>query len=371
MGATKMTESSTTLFAPGEYIRDELEARGWTQEAFAHILGRPLRTVNQIISGVKAITPQSAKEIAAAFGTTPELWLNLESVYRLGLEKQDPSDVARRARLHENAPVQEMIRRRWIKDCSLIDDLESELDKFFSEPLLAAARKATSYHTTTGPQRAWMYRAFHLAKAVPVARTYSEAVARKRLPDLHALTVSENEIRNIPAVLGEMGIRFLIVEHLTKTKIDGATMWLDDKSPVIVLSMRYDRIDGFWFTLCHEVMHVLHGDKWVVDDDLIGPGKIGADDVSEKERLADEAASNFLIPKATIESFIGRHKPRFSKVNINRFANLHQIHPGIVVGQLQHHKAIKWTHSREMLVTVRGDVTDATLTDGWGHFPGI
>ncbi len=366
-----MTESLNTLFAPGEYIRDELEAREWTQEALAHILGRPLRTVNQIIAGVKTITPQTARELAEAFGTTAELWMNLESAYRLGLEKQGPGDVARRAKLHESAPVQEMIRRRWIKDRSAVADLESELSHFFSEPLAVAARKSTSYDRTTPTQKAWMYRAFHLAKAVPVARNFSEAAARKRLSDLHALTVSEHEVGHVPKVLGEMGIRFLVVEHLSKTKIDGATMWIDDKSPVIAMSMRYDRIDGFWFTLCHELMHVLHGDKWVVDDDLIGPGKIGADDISECERLADTGASNFLIPEETIKSFIARYTPRFSKVNINRFANLHQIHPGIVVGQLQHHKAIKWTHSREMLVAVRNTVTDSALTDGWGHFPGI
>jgi HTH-type transcriptional regulator/antitoxin HigA len=135
--------------------------------------------------------------------------------------------------------------------------------------------------------------------------------------------------------------------------------------------MRFDRIDGFWFTLCHELMHVLHGDQWVVDDDLIGPGRIGSDDVSESERLADREASSFLIPDERIQSFIARHKPRFSKVNIIRFANLLQIHPGIVVGQLQHHKAIQWTHSREMLVSVRTTVTDSALTDGWGHFPGV
>jgi HTH-type transcriptional regulator/antitoxin HigA len=118
-------------------------------------------------------------------------------------------------------------------------------------------------------------------------------------------------------------------------------------------------------------MHILHGDKWSLDNDLIGPGKIGTEEVTEAERMADSAASDFLIPEEKIQSFITRHKPRFSKVNIIRFANLHQIHPGIVVGQLQHHKAIKWTHSREMLVGVRRIVTDAALTDGWGHFPGI
>ncbi len=72
------------VFPPGEFIRDELEARGWTQEEFADILGRPLQTVNQIINGKKEITAETARAIAEAFGTSAELWLNLQSAPRSG-----------------------------------------------------------------------------------------------------------------------------------------------------------------------------------------------------------------------------------------------------------------------------------------------
>jgi addiction module HigA family antidote len=87
------------VFPPGEFIREELEARGKTQGDLARVLGRPLQTVNQIINGRKAVTPQTAIELAHAFGTSPELWLNLESAYRLALarNKVDPG-IARRAR---------------------------------------------------------------------------------------------------------------------------------------------------------------------------------------------------------------------------------------------------------------------------------
>jgi len=367
-----MATTNAPLFAPGEYIKDELEARGWTQETLADVLDRPLRTINQIIAGTKAITAQTAQELAAAFDTSAELWMNLESAYRLGLEQQHDSDgISRRARLHESAPVNEMIRRGWITKKSSLPELEAEIYRFFQDDLCVAARKSTPYDTTTAPQKAWVCRAYHLAKRIPVKRRYTKATAEKRLPDLHALTTSEHEARHIPEVLGEMGIRFVVIEHLAKTKIDGAALWMDKHSPVIALSLRYERIDGFWFTLCHELMHILRGDKWSLDNELVGPGKTGTDEITEAEREADKAASNFLIPSDKIESFIARNKPRFSKVNIIRFAGLHGIHPGIVVGQLQHHRAIKWTHSREMLVGVRGILTDAALTDGWGHSPGI
>ena len=74
---------ATQILPPGEFIREELEARGWSQATFARILGRPLQTINQIINGKKAITAQTAKEIAAAFGTSPDVWMNLEMTWQL------------------------------------------------------------------------------------------------------------------------------------------------------------------------------------------------------------------------------------------------------------------------------------------------
>lgn len=77
-----MARKPAEVFPPGEYIKDELDARGWSQAEFAEILGRPARVVSEIINGKRAISPETAKEVAAAFGSTPELWMNLESAYR-------------------------------------------------------------------------------------------------------------------------------------------------------------------------------------------------------------------------------------------------------------------------------------------------
>lgn len=368
-----MTKSEVELFPPGEFIRDELDARNWTQEDLAEILGRPLRSVNQIIAGKKAITPQTAQELAAAFGTTAELWLNLENAYRLSLDRQEQGAVAKRSRLFELAPVKDMIKRRWIAEVHTADEMESSVLKFLeigsldeTPSLEHAARKATPYDAATPAQLAWCFRAKHMAKMLHVS-PFDVNTATKALPELHGLTVSENLIQKVPAVLANMGIRFVVVEHLPRSRIDGATLWLDEESPVIAVSMRYNRIDGFWHTLAHELSHVLHGDQ-SVDVDLVGTQRVDDDSKPEIERRADDEASNFLIPKATLESFIVRHKPRFSKANIVQFAMRHQIHPGIVVGQLQFRKVILYSHSREMLAPVRENLTSTALTDGWGHF---
>lgn len=364
------------LFPPGEFIRDELEARNWTQEDLAEILGRPLRTVNQVIAGKKAVTPQTAQELAAAFGTTAELWLNLENAYRLALDRKEQTAVAKRARLFEIAPVKDMIKRRWIPESRTADEMESAVLKFFKiksldeNPSLGhAARKATSYSAPTPAQLAWCFRAKRLAETLRIC-SFDQNAATAALPELRALTVSESLVHKVPAVLASMGIRFVVVEHLPRSRIDGATLWLDERSPVIAVSMRYDRIDGFWHTLAHELSHVLHGDG-SVDVDLVGAQRVDEARKPEIERRADEEASNFLIPEATLASFIVRHKSRFSKANINQFANRHQIHPGIVVGQLQFRKAILYSHSREMLAPVRETLTSTALTDGWGHFVSV
>jgi HTH-type transcriptional regulator/antitoxin HigA len=86
-------------FPPGDFLREEIEARGWTQAKLAEVLGRPLQTVNAIINGKKAVTPQTAVELAAALGTSAELWMNLEQAYQLSrVEGPDPG-IVERARL--------------------------------------------------------------------------------------------------------------------------------------------------------------------------------------------------------------------------------------------------------------------------------
>jgi HTH-type transcriptional regulator/antitoxin HigA len=67
------------VFPPGEFLRDELEARGWTQTEFARIIRRPLRLVNEIITGKRDISPDTAQALAAALGTSAQLWMNLET----------------------------------------------------------------------------------------------------------------------------------------------------------------------------------------------------------------------------------------------------------------------------------------------------
>ncbi|HBI46543.1 MAG TPA: addiction module antidote protein, HigA family [Planctomycetales bacterium] len=364
------------VFPPGEFIRDELETRGWTQGDLAFILGRPLQAVNEIIAGRKAITAETAKGLANAFGASAEMWMNLEAAYRLSRTDGD-GDVARRAKLYELAPVKEMVKRRWIGETTGIAALEGELLRFFQlkdleqEPELSfAAKMSAPYGALSPAHKAWFCRAKQLARAVGAAKFKPQAL-EQGLTDLRQLIASEQDTRRIPKVLAEMGVRLVIVEHLPKTRIDGAALWLDKekRQPAVALSLRYDRIDSFWFTLAHEMMHIRHGDEWSVDDALVGKEAIPSTEKPDYEQRADREAAEFLVPGCEIEGFIARVRPQYSKNRIIQFANRIQVQPGIIVGQLQRRNEIGWDHSREMLVKVRAVLREAALSDGWGDAP--
>ncbi len=78
-------------FPPGQFLRDELEERGWTQSDLAEIMGRPVSVVNEIILGKRMVTPETARALADALGGSAQFWLKLESIYRLWLLPNDDS----------------------------------------------------------------------------------------------------------------------------------------------------------------------------------------------------------------------------------------------------------------------------------------
>jgi HTH-type transcriptional regulator/antitoxin HigA len=368
-----MTPNNPEAFAPGEYISEELEARGWTQLDLAEILGRPPQAVNEVIKGKRAITPDTARGLADAFGTSAQVWMNLQSAYDLSrLHQADSNLVARKARLYEFAPVGEMQKRGWIEKSSNFDVVESQVLRFFEkknldEPtqFLAAARKSTDGDWTSS-QRAWLMRARHLAKTVQVVGRFTAKAFQTALQALSLLKNDAEEIRKVPRVLSEAGIRFLIVAPLPQSKIDGACFWLSDREPVVVISFRYDRIDWFWHTLMHELGHVSNGDgrnAATLDVQLVGNDAVG-DDKPEIEKKADAFAVAFLVDQDELTDFIKR-TPVFSRLKIVGFAKRVDVNPGIVVGQLQHRRLVPYTNFRPLLTTVRNLIIGNALTDGW------
>lgn len=359
-----MRQRVAEAFHPGEFVREEMEARGWSQVDLAEILGRPPRLVSELLAGTRSVSTETANGLAEAFGTDAQLWMNLQTSYDLWKSESDTSGVSRRARLYSYAPLRDMISRGWIERSESIDVLERRVCDFFGvksieeRPAIRWAAKTSIDETPS--QTAWVFRALALARTVPVGAAFTEARLDKCIDALRALAGEPHEARHVQRVLADAGIRFVVVEPLPKTRIDGACLWLDSQSPVVALSFRYDRIDSFWHTLLHELGHVKHRH---VDLD-IDLGKNARDD--ENERQANDYASEKLIPRASLADFIARVRPLYSQAKIVGFARTIGVHPGIVVGQLQFRREIGYAHSRSLLCKIRQYVIGSTLTDGWG-----
>lgn len=361
--------------SPAEALRTALEQKGWTQEELAEITGKSLRQIKYIIAGQSGITPDTATVLAAAFGSDPEYWMRLETDQQLSLIDSDPSDVRERAALYEIAPVKDMQKRGWIRPVSGPSQIRTELCRFFEvesldtppEISVATRRPGSGTDELNGAQRAWCFRAKQLARLIKAPR-YTKAKGQAAAGELRSLASQAESTREIGRVLGEHGIRFVVVEPIAGAKIDGATLWLSESEPVIAVSLRTDRIDGVWFTVMHELAHVLNGDA-SVDDRLVGEDHIPSLAKDEAERLADEWAANSLIPAKQIESFILRVGPLYTKARINQFARRNSIHPGIVVGQLQHRGEVKYSSFRDSLSKVRSRLVSSSMSDGWGAEP--
>ena len=363
-------------FAPGDFLLEELEARGWNQLEFAEIIGRPPKMVSEIILGKRSITPETAIQFGEALGTGPELWMNLESQHQLSKVRPADKVVARKASLYSRFPVREMVKRGWIEATDSVDVLEQRFRAYFglkdlAEPIVFPfAAKASG--KTTDTQYAWLFAAHKLAKRI-AAPNYQASSLQEALPRLQALMTAPEEARHIPRILNECGVRFVVIEPLPSSLIDGACFWIGEQQPAIAISTRLDRIDNLWFVLRHEIEHVLQGhgkgEAFICDEDILGAP---SESKSEEEKIADAAAASFGVSRAAIEDYIARVKPYFfSEQKILNFAARLQVHPGIVLGRLQFRfcKEDKnvWRYLRHLLVKTRAPLIQSAFHDGWGN----
>lgn len=364
---------------PGQLIQDTLERKGLTQRVLAMVLGISEATINKVITGKKPLDATMAVQIGEVLEIEPKRLMALQTAYELGkahlVLRPDPARV-NRAHLFGRLPVMEMIKRGWIsaenpKDASQV---EQALATFFRatspdeiEILPHATKRTNVSEEVTPSQLAWLYRVKEIAAEMWVPR-YSPAAAREAVNKLKPLRISAEGVRKVPRILTEAGIRFLLVEALAGSEIDGVCFWLNESSPVIALSLRFDRIDNFWFVLRHELEHVIrgHGRNQVrIDADLQGERAGVGPTISDEERLANAAAAEFCVPQKNLEDFMERKAPFFAERDIVGFSRVNEIHPGIVAGQLQH-KLKRFDRFRNHLVKVRETVIANAFHDGWG-----
>lgn len=359
--------------SPGALIKTLLEEKDLTQEDLAIITGLSRQFVNKLISGRSTITPETAISLATALGGEASEWLRLDSEHRLRFITKDVSDVEKRAVILETAPIRDMQRRGWLSDTDNFEKLEVELKEFFETEDLrselnfhAAYKRTAKLPNLNKAERAWFFQAKRIAKALPTAR-FDESKLSKLEKELRRVAAYAKETYRVSQILGSYGIRFMVIEPLPRAQIDGAAFWLDESSPVIAVSIRFDNIGSFWFTLMHELKHIQYKDALSIDGDIEEgfrhPESLGEDSI---EQRANEGAAASLIDPEELDSFIRRVSPLYSRQKIIQFAHRIKIHPGIIVGQLQHRKEIPFSSHRQLMANVRDVATEIALTDGWG-----
>ena len=364
---------------PGQLIKGLLEAKGWSNRVLGVVLGVSEQVVYRLASDTRPVNAETAIGLEEVFGVPAEQFLQLQREYDLAkarLEARPDPGRNTRAHLYSGLPVPEMIKRGWLdaSDVRDVEAVEAALAKFFRvdspdqiEILPHAAKKTPASPEVTPVRLAWLYRVKEIAAEMLVPR-YSPEAVQAAIPKLNTFLGAREEARKVPRILAESGIRFVMVESLSAAKIDGACLWLDDISPVVGMSLRYDRIDNFWFVLRHELEHVLrlHGQSaLMVDAELEGNRAGVGPDISEEERVANEAASDFCVPRRLLKSFIDRKAPFFPERDIVGFARTVNLHPGLIAGQLQHHTK-RYDRFRKHLVKIRSIVAPSATVDGWG-----
>jgi HTH-type transcriptional regulator / antitoxin HigA len=364
-----MSEIQEEIKCPGDLVRKLLADRGWTQDDLARVIQRSRQSINDIISGRSGITPETAIALAAAFGNNPMDWWQLEGEFRISQLQSPASDIEKRSSILDIAPIKEMQKRGWLSQHKDIGELESELKLFFGTDDLesdfdiqVSYRRTIKQSQINKAEKAWTVRAIQLAKQLPVP-PFQEHKLDALQRTLRNLAAKSKAVHRVPSLLFDYGIRYVVVEPLTNVKIDGAALWLDERSPVIAMSIRTDNVGSFWFTLMHEFMHIKYRDAFSIDLDMDNTDA----ELNASEKRANQEAADMLVPQSELKSFIDRVAPYFSELRINNLATRLQIHPGIIVGQLQKRKAIGYNTHHKLMAKVRDLATETAFTDGWGR----
>jgi addiction module HigA family antidote len=349
---------------PGETLQEVLDERGISQAELADRTGRPKKTINEIIQGKTAITPETAIQLERVLGILAAFWTNLEANYRANLARaSERAELLRHVDWMKKLPVAAMIRQGWIRRLpDKVDQLQELLNFFgvasplrWEEMLEATAfRKSSAFDVDMGALTAWLRRGEVEGRGM-VCRPFDKAAFREVLDRARALTRRPlmSVFRELQEQCAGAGVVVVVVPELPRTRVNGATRWLSKDKALVQLSLRYKREDVFWFSFFHEAGHVLlHGKREVFVDGEPGEG--------DQEMEADAFASNTLIPTQAYRRFLGR--TTIPKAAVLEFAISVGVHPGIVVGRLQHEKVIQFNQLTDLRRPIDpNDLMEATV----------
>ena len=326
---------------PVAAIEFRMEQAGLSPRDLIPFIGTRAK-VSEILSGKRAITMLMARALHEHLGIPADVLLR-------------PPARARDQPLAEldwrRFPLKAMAKRGWIPEAPRTAARAAELigkliEDAGGERVASAAlyRKTDTLRSNAKADphalKAWCWQALATANRDGPRGDYTAGtVTPDFLGQVARLSWSPDGPKRAQEFLGGNGIPLVIVEHLPRTYLDGAALRLGDGRPVVALTLRYDRLDNFWFCLLHELAHVgRHIDNddghAFVDDLTLRTFDAGRQDPREAE--ADEWAEEALIPRTAWESSVVRERP--TPMVVLDLAQALHVHPAIVAGRVRYER---------------------------------
>lgn len=346
---------------PGESLVELLDAVGLSQADLAERTGRPKKTINEIAKGKAAITPETALQLERVLGVPSSYWNALEQNYRAALARiEERQRLSQHVGWLSNFPINEMVKRGWIKARTDKVELVEELLSFFGVASpdawnevwcrgkeATAFRKSPTHDSTELSLTATWLRQGELNGRGVKCEAFDAARFKAALAQIRILTSHEDINAAITSMIdacAAAGVAVVLVQEFPKLGVCGATRWLSSEKALIQLSLHYKRDDQLWFSFFHEAGHILlHGKR-----DIFVEQKKASKDLEEEE--ANKFAADLLIPPETYRHFVAGSD--YSHASIAAFAKSLGIAPSIVVGRLQHDKIIGFNERTEFRVRI-------------------
>lgn len=350
---------------PGDTILDLLEERDWTQQQLADRLGYSLKHVNQLIKAKVPLTEDAAIRLQNVLGASVGFWLTREAQYR---ERVAVLDAAERqvpmVPWLERFPIKEMMevgilaKRR--VDTKSKPAMVGELLSFFGVAtpdqwesqygcMELAFRRSREDQADVAAISAWLRMGERSAEKLD-GPPYDEVRFKAALMEIRGLSCkSQQEFQpRMQQLLHEAGVAFVVVPALSRTHVSGVARWLNTRRPLIQLSLYGKQNDRFWFSFFHEAAHILLHSQQKKSVFLDDPSKVGS--LSKEEQQANAWARDFLIDVSHAKALADIPKTNAAVVS---FARSVGVHPGIVVGRMQHDQLldVRWLNDLKVSLT--------------------
>lgn len=340
---------------PGEYLEEVLEELGMSKGELATRMGRPPSQLSAIFKGSKAITPNTALQLERVTDVPAHIWTGLETDYRLAQARQ--REELREELCKEETSFVTTFCYNELKKIYMVPAYTRAVDKvkalqeFFGVmslkdvPQLPRYQVANRHKAATESERspeavaAWLRVGEVKAREMECA-PFNANRLRDSLDELRTMTRKDPDqfLGRLQKILADAGVALVACPHFPKTKAHGATFFLTEEKAVLMVTLRCRWADIFWFSLFHEIGHILlHGKKEVI---------LEGNEKTTKEDEADLFARNHLIAPKQWETYI--RSQRLDMGGINRFSKQAGVSPGIVVGRLQHEKYLQQSWMNEL-----------------------